>query len=757
MFYLLFLGLAVHADETSSFDPGGCALLQVKPLKERVLKPKDVAITVWPSGLLDENQTQYLTQGTPTIAILTVANPMRRHFSRGWVIAEIPEGVVLVGVNQYLPWHLRKTEKTERDGKPYLRLTIPCGVHPTTIPRGQQRGTWYGLHRPPALWLRTELPEGSRPGKLYVRFRYEEKFETEVPSDLKPEESENEDDEADDEFEEREEEPKPPPETAESSVHLAVLGPLEARQPKLARSGVMGRFILNWNSTQPGLPDILGNTIRQLGYNYVVTFPRWPGGRPDLQLWVETQISNGFEVSIGEEFPRDLRFIVSGEPDSRAVTPAALYDRDPEIEEKLLGRLRKIVSEKRVSSLCSNWEPYRLLKTGCESGRSRDEFIKWSKLPADEVKAQWPAGIRKMHPKRYREFLNWQLGRVTKMMAQMTADAGRAAGIDSRVTFWMSNDAIWNPPDNLLKSPICTQAWGDLPCNLLTWSYYYVPRAEQSKPETDRFGAPQVVRCSALARHLDRLFGRDRKIRLGCLYGFDQVGGHGYYLPEQVAFLHLSTIFAGMSIAQNYAEWPIWDGRYAQEIARSNTRIARWEELILKGEKSRQHIVVPASPYPQTIPEAVKPSDQELKGGWAQPGYLFSFEYQLDDRRLITVANTWDNGDCFFRLRIFGLDEDVRHVLLEPDEARRFGSETEGTFTGPELAEGVLVHVGAMRWAALLIEPHYQKKRYHRAITPAEVAAAMKRRRPELDRLLRERGSGALRGAEEKRGSVPLQ
>jgi hypothetical protein len=541
---------AENAAGEARFDPGGCPLLRVKPLEERGLKPKDVSVAVWPTGLLDESQTHYLTQGTPTIAILAVANPLRRNLLRAWVVADIPEGVELVGVNQYLVWHLRKSEKTRRDGQPYQRFEFPCNVHPTTIPRGEQRGCWYGLYRPAALWLRTDLPEGSQPGKLFLRFRYEEKYETELPGNLDPAKAGAEDGgtEAEDDAGEPSErkKPKPTPQSEESFVHLAVLKPLSANQPKLARSGVMGRFIFNWNASQPEMPQRLADTLKQLGYNYVVTFMRWPGGTPDLGFWAEMGIQNGFEVSLGEPIPAAIRFLAAGQEVENAVTPSAIYGRDPLVEKHVFAPLRETVKAKTLSAVCANWEPYRLLSTGCESERSRDEFIRWSKLPADEVKAEWPDGVRAKRLKLYREFLNWQLGQVTKTLAETVSEAGKATGVESRMTFWMSNDALQNPPDNLLESPISVQAWGDVPCNLLTWNYYYVPKAESAKPEIDRFGAPQVVRSGALTRHLDRIFGQNRQMRLGCLYGFDQTGGYGYFLPEQVGFLHLSTVLAGM-------------------------------------------------------------------------------------------------------------------------------------------------------------------------------------------------------------------
>ena len=88
------------------------------------------------------------------------------------------------------------------------------------------------------------------------------------------------------------------------------------------------------------------------------------------------------------------------------------------------------------------------------------------------------------------------------------------------------------------------------------------------------------------------------QVRLICIqhfaYGWAQVGGQaGFYVPEDLALRHLSGPMAGLDVALNYAEWTIWDGRYATEMARANTRIARWERYTLEGKIRSDHVVIP--------------------------------------------------------------------------------------------------------------------------------------------------------------------
>ena len=67
-------------------------------------------------------------------------------------------------------------------------------------------------------------------------------------------------------------------------------------------------------------------------------------------------------------------------------------------------------------------------------------------------------------------------------------------------------------------------------------------------------------------------------------------------------------------------------------MARINTRIARWEDYLLRGKPQTKHVVIPVSPYSQTIPESVKPADHNIAGVWGKPEYLFSFESKRTTR-----------------------------------------------------------------------------------------------------------------------------
>jgi len=699
LFLILRPGAAAGAASPAAvpFDPGGATSLRLLPLEERQRPPADVDVAVWPTGLIDAERTHHLSQSTLTIMILAFANPKARDLKRAWLVIELPSTVELLATNTYLRWNMLERSETERDGSPYRRYEFPCIVHPTTFPRGRGRGAWFHRYRPPAVWLMTDLPAGSRPGKAYSRVRYE----------LKPAAGES---------------PPPPDarsdaaaaagpagqrdavalESPERWVHLAVLPRIQAQQPKLARSGIMGRFIANCDRLQPQAPMLITSLIKQLGFNYYIAYVPLPPEQTDLQRWGESFVHNGFDVRLGTPPPPEIRYVSARKEFPRAVSPWAIYRKHPWVVKTVFGRLREQIAQQRFSAYWSNWEPYAFLTDGDYSARSRDEFVAWSGLQADEVAKGWPLDTVKTYASQWRRFRNWELGQVARVLADEIAKAGKEAGLDTRLALGMSNDSIWATTDEHACSAL---EWGDMPYWLQTWNYYFTPNSEGPWPVSDRSGAPQVLRAAGLARWLDRQFGPARKVKLGCLYGWDQTGGGGYFLPEQLGFLHLSTVFGGMRNAQNYAEWTVWDGRYAREIALANTRIARWEDIILNGAKQRTHVAVPLAPYPQETPDSVKPEDQET-GPWEQPGRLFTYEYHKDGKALVLAANAWNNGPCRFRLRFPDLSAGRQYRLSEPEANRVFtNSQGKATLSATDLKQGLTVGVGAMRWGAFLLEP----------------------------------------------------
>jgi len=704
------------------FDPGGLNLMKVKAEQ----KPDDLAVAVWPTGVIDAEQVHYLNQHNLTALIVAVANPQARNIVAGMLVCDLPQGVELKAVNANLLWNYKKTTEVQRDGRPYTRHRIVTRWSRHTIPKGKLQRCWWARYQPPTMWVSTDAAPGSQPGRAYLRFEYQQAGSEETTN------------------------------SPESSVELAVLPELDAKTPQIAKSGVMGR---SPNAIGPYENDahveharLVANYIKNMGCNIHMCGLRQSPSPPGLARWSEgrnhNQLSRGSWHNLGEPLgvrdgfrvdrdpvaPEEIRTIGKNGERRAHVAPWAIYRCHEWIQENVLDEMARSVEKGDYDGLWANWEPQTLLKEWDYSEQTRREFIKHSKLPAEEVEQLWLDDLVNKYREKWDAFRNWELGQCAKLYSETIRNAGKKAGRDAWFTMAAPQDAYINY-DTYKDSPFQMLRGGDLPAVFQTWSYHHVPKSDARFPYNDRMGWYLVARAGWLRRYADEQLGADRKSLVSCVYGHAQTGGRaGYFVPEDLAWRHLGSVMAGGNVAINYAEWTIWDGRYASEMARVNTRIARWEDHLLRGKTQTKHVVIPVSPYPQTIPETVTPADQNTAGLWGKPEYLFSFEYEKDDSRLVVLGNNWIFGDCFIKLKAFDLDADNKYVLSEPEQNRAYAnSEGSVALSAEELATGLLVHVPAIRWGAFLVEPYEQGKDYGTAVLPATIGGVMQQRRAALE------------------------
>lgn len=718
-----------------TFDSGGLNLLKVKPLAERGQQPDDVAVAVWPSGVIDAEETHYLNQNNLTVMMVAIANPSARRIASSQLVCDLPEGVLLKAVNTNLLWNSRKSDPIQRDGKPYVRHTIELRGSQQTIPLGKLGNCWYARYQPPSLWVSTDLPPGSKPGRVYQRLTYVEEGQKETAQ------------------------------SPESSVDIAVLPALKADVPRIAKSGVMGRGPATVtpyeNDAHPEHARLIASYLQEMGCNiHMCGLPasaspaglvRWTEGRNIGQISTKgfrhnlnepVGVGDGFFIHLTREMRRAIpqeiqRLNQNGDRVAGGMmSPWAIYRRHPWIQKNVLDVIAGSIERGDYQVLWANWEP-RMSDLDYSDGSKR-EFIAWSKLPKAEVEQLWLDELVKKYPKQWWEFRNWELGQVVKTYSDVIRQAGEKAGRpNTRFMFCLPQDCMVLD-DDVNVVPWQALRWGDMPGIMQTWSYHHTPRSNRRFPSNDKMIHYMVQRCGWVRRYVDEKLGEDRDVLLGCTYGWEQTGGRaGFFVPEDLAFRHLSGPMGGMDVAINYAEWTVWDGRYASELARANTRIARWENYTLKGKTQSQHVVIPVSPYPQQIPQDASPADHIITGGWPGGRYVHSQEYEQEGSRLIAVANNWHFGDCFLKLRVFDLDADKQYVLWEPEENRAFAnSEGSVALSAEELAEGLLVHVGATRWGAFLVEPFQEDKDYGSAVLSGKVKEVLEQRRDGLEQSL---------------------
>ena len=501
---------------------------------------------------------------------------------------------------------------------------------------------------------------------------------------------------------------------------------------------------------------LLGSYIKNLGCNIQICAIPQRNCPDGLRRWTEGRnihhvnkgfrhnenepvgVGNGFFVHLTPEVRRTIPIEIQrlNEKGERVMggtlAPWAIYRRHPWVQENVLDVIAASVERGDYDVLWANWEPH--LDERDYSDRSQSEFFKWSDLAPDQINNLWLDGLVKKYPEMWWEFRNWELGQVVKTYSDVIREAGESAGRDTRFMICLPQDCMILDDDYTLV-PWQALRWDDLPVILQTWSYHNMPRSDQRFPQNDKMIQDMVARSAWVRRYIDEELGRDREMWLGCTYGWEQTEGRAsYYVPEDLAFRQLSGPMTGCEVAINYAEWTVWDGRYATALAHAHTRIARWEEYTLRGRIQSKHTVAPVSPYPQNIPDDVKPSNRHIHGSWPGGNYVYTYEYRKNDSRLVAIANNWHFGDVFLKLRVFDLDSNDQYVLWEPEEGRIFAnSDGELGLSAQELTDGIVVHVGATRWGAFLVEPFDSSKDYGVAVKPARIATIAKKRQATLE------------------------
>ena len=136
-------------------------------------------------------------------------------------------------------------------------------------------------------------------------------------------------------------------------------------------------------------------------------------------------------------------------------------------------------------------------------------------------------------------------------------------------------------------------------------------------------------------------------------------------------------------------------------MAKANTLIARYENFTLKGRTDNAGITLtPVTALPEKLyypPVAAEPEGAPGRyPGVSKLGPLQFQVWRLGEELLVCAGNFWQKGEIFFKLRVAGLDP-----------KRRFGVEVNGVpytnFTGRELASGILLQAGALRWRFIRI------------------------------------------------------
>ncbi|MBU0611366.1 MAG: hypothetical protein KKI08_26035, partial [Armatimonadetes bacterium] len=417
-----------------------------------------------------------------------------------------------------------------------------------------------------------------------------------------------------------------------------------------------------------------------------------------------------------------------------AICPTEVYRRGAYFQSAIVNDLLRqmLVTNRRTDQLMCNWEPYMYVGKGCFCDRCQAEFAQFSKLPAADVAATWPKTVAEKHGDLLRRFRRWQHAQFMTTVEETVQALGQEAGREMQfipelhyvnlTSGWekLGDSAEFAAVDYLDKLP-ALNAWG--PYNWFVFGrgpYEYVRGLH--------------LNCHATALQVQEfLRSRLPADKQPALYAFPYGTYEGATEPEAIGFELLTYFLDGYRGALVYLYPGGYDARHWRALGEANAQIARFESFVMQGRRQSRHQVAPATPLPPPDPRFLQSgcmSATDLER-WQHAPLLQSWEFERDGRRLFAVGNFWERGDCFFKLTVTA--SPGKYVLREPLTGRTYGPAGGGAaLSAGHLSQGVLLHVGALRYAFFVLEAYRADGKYGTAIRPQEMQAALQERLPAI-------------------------
>lgn len=382
---------------------------------------------------------------------------------------------------------------------------------------------------------------------------------------------------------------------------------------------------------------------------------------------------------------------IEGRKVRNQLCPVEVYSRGSVYRQYILPEIQKILSKNTYFMI--NWEVYNSDYKGCFCKRCMAEFISYSKLPAEKVKAVWPRKVVAAFHDTWVKFRSFQHGKICKVLAEDMAAVRKGTHFMPMFSVTCFNeDSRYCPqyhPDDFLKNLKWINVWGPYLHTLgLNRPYEYVP----GRYLQHYYAVVNVM------EYFKKHGGENTNI-MGLPYG-----SHAFNvnLPEAAALEMHNNFLLGYKGAMFY--WFHFDYRYWSLAARANDRIAACENMVNVWPEEKNVKAVPVTPF-------IKPEHWKIHMGscdWC-PGLrtaksaLITKAWTKGNSTLAAVGNFWEKGDVFFRLTLPGRKGNF--IIRQPYAPYKYKK-----VSGKELASGVLLHINPLEWEYFLIEPLQNKK-----------------------------------------------
>lgn len=419
------------------------------------------------------------------------------------------------------------------------------------------------------------------------------------------------------------------------------------------------------------------------------------------------------------------------------ICPQAVLENSDYYRKEVIGELEKLMYQKGFGDhYMHNWEPYIYNGKGCFCDRCRAAFNQFLKQPG--AMENWPDPVTKG---RVRE--EWRKFRAQTHAKIVLAIQNEFARLDRKYgrkipTYFLPEINVMNLfdkheryiPEGFFAEYDARCYAGQLP-GLVPWGPYIFQNFAGSHLEK-----PGVHACMYVVLKKVREIMLNRKAgRKTYLVAFPQGLQSGSWVtePEALAFETLCAFIQGWDASIPYLFPHGYDGRYWKALADANRQIAAYEDFIFKGEEDSTPSITLDTPAPTPVLEPASPSLRLFRNE-IRKTILGARFFRLGEKRLAALANCWQEGRMFATLRMPGLAPGRYAVIFDNG-----GNTLSSVYSEKELADGIPVHIGALRYEFVTVEPYVKDAQLPgKQVTAASFLDEKQRILPELRRTCEE-------------------
>ena len=514
---------------------------------------------------------------------------------------------------------------------------------------------------------------------------------------------------------------------------LKVIPSFKAVRPKEYLMGMhLGGIYLNHSGKNL---DISAKLFKAAGVSWIISghqpaFPAWRRAGVKVITPELFFIANGYKIGMPDKRPAGDKFRYIGDANKKMLEdgtcPSAVYEKRPYFMNSTVPYIRE--SLKGADGLWANWEPYMFAGRGCVCDTCCRKFAKFVGVSEEEMKKEWPANVgvgRKYRQQavRFRSLEHAKLMRTVNEAVTAATGGSKSLGfvpgvqVDNMSSTWREHkfDAE-NHPYDYAKSFKWIDPWGPYS----HWEAAVTPYIYSKIFSLRIFTKAREVR---LAVNKDYPLPNRPKL-LAFPHGLQAASRVTY--PETLKLDLLTFFFNGWEGSTIYYFPKGYDARYWKVFADVSTIAAAYEDHVFKGKRVDEKVVLtPIQPY-----AADTVIVEHLLGRHRKFAMLQHTAFSKGDSLVAAVFNFWFHGEVFFNCKVRGLVPAQRYTVK--CNGNRFVNAQGKSFTGRELAKGVMLHAGAVRCAIYEIAPEKAADVKLPALTPGAVEKYRKAALPAL-------------------------